>query len=112
MSRGAPGPPRLRLGTAVAAIVLAAVGAACSPDPETEVLRPRTVADALRQVSLQHTTAQDIEQTFGKADARTPDGGLVYHFERDHGRARETEAVTFRFSRGVLTKICRVRSAT
>jgi hypothetical protein len=59
------------------------------------------------------TTAYDVERQFGVADEHAPDGALVYHFHaagRDPGRDDRTEAVTLRFERGVLSKICRARS--
>jgi hypothetical protein len=44
-------------------------------------------------------TPSDIEQRFGAADERTPDGALVYRFEttRQRGEWRQTEAETVTF---------------
>jgi len=76
--------------------------------------RPRTVAEAVRQVHLRQTTPSDVEKRFGVADEKTSDGALTYRFEttRTHGERRQTEAetVTFRFAGGRLVKVCRTRS--
>jgi hypothetical protein len=65
-------------------------------------------------VAVGQTTAADIEQRFGRADERPPDGSLVYRFRKAHHEGSrldtETETVTLRFERGVLQKICRARS--
>ena len=76
--------------------------------------RPRAVADLVTQVSPGHTTADDVERQFGAPDERAGDGSLIYRFEtvrRRGGQTRtETETVTLRFARGVVSKICRKRS--
>jgi hypothetical protein len=76
--------------------------------------RPRTAAEAVRQVHLGQTTPTDIEQRFGVADEKTADGALVYRFETTRQRGermqKEAETVTFRFAGGKLAKVCRTRS--
>jgi hypothetical protein len=88
--------------------------AACRAGDPAHSHRPDRAADAVKQVSLGHTTAAGIEQLFGPADQRAEDGALVYRFERARGdadrRRFEVETVTFRFTRGVLSKVCRTRS--
>lgn len=68
-------------------------------------------AAALEHVQLGRTTATDIERTFGTPDERAADGAMVYHAEvsTGHGVAR-LETVTFRFERGVLSKLCQNRA--
>ena len=81
---------------------------------EAAPARPRSVAEAVRQVHLGQTTPSDIEHRFGVADERMADGALVYRFEtsRKRGEHLQTEAktVTFRFAGGKLAKVCRTRS--
>ena len=99
-------------------IALALAGAvggwSCERSEATPARRPRDATEAIRQVQLGHTTPSDVEQRFGAADERTPDGALVYRFEttRQRGERRQTQAetVTFRFAGGKLAKVCRTRS--
>jgi hypothetical protein len=96
-------------------VLLSAIAvAACGASHPTQGHRPGRAADAVKQVSLGHTTAAGLEQLFGPADERGQDGELVYRFERvrtDGDRRRvDVETVTFRFDRGVLSKVCRTRS--
>jgi len=102
-------PSRLTL---IACLAVAAV-CGCARDA-SQSRRPRNASDLVRQVAVGQTTAADIEQRFGHADDRPPDGSLVYRFRTaPHEGARvdtDTETVTLRFERGVLQKICRARS--
>jgi hypothetical protein len=64
-------------------------------------------------VTIGRTTVFDVERQFGVADEHPPDGALVYHLRaaaRDPGKDDRSEAVTLRFERGELSKICRARS--
>jgi hypothetical protein len=75
--------------------------------------RPRDGAAVVRRVTIGRTTPYDVEREFGVADEHAPDGALVYHLHaagRDPGKDDRSEAVTLRFERGVLSKICRARS--
>ena len=101
--------------TLIALALAGAVGGwSCERSEATPARRPRDATEAIRQVQLGHTTPSDVEQRFGAADERTPDGALVYRFEttRQRGERRQTQAetVTFRFARGRLVKVCRTRS--
>jgi hypothetical protein len=98
----------------IALALASAVGGWSCGHGEAAPARPRTVAEAVRQVHLGQTTPTDIEQRFGVADERMADGALVYRFEttRQRGKRMQTEAetVTFRFAGGRLAKVCRTRS--
>ena len=101
--------------TLIALALAGAVGGwSCERSEATPARRPRDATEAIRQVQLGHTTPSDVEQRFGAADERTPDGALVYRFEttRQRGERRQTQAetVTFRFAGGKLAKVCRTRS--
>ena len=101
--------------TLIALALAGAVGGwSCERSEATPARRPRDATEAIRQVQLGHTTPSDVEQRFGAADERTPDGALVYRFEttRQRGERMQTEAetVTFRFAGGKLAKVCRTRS--
>ena len=113
--RGALAAPRGRRRTTRALVLSGAFAlAACRAGDPAHSHRPDRAADAVKQVSLGQTTAAGIEQLFGPADERPEDGALVYRFERARGdgdrRRLEVETVTFRFTRGVLSKVCRTRS--
>jgi hypothetical protein len=96
------------------ALAGAAGGWSCERGEAAPARRPRDGTDAIRQVQLGQTTPSDVEQRFGAADERTPDGALVYRFEttRQRGERKQIEAetVTFRFAGGRLVKVCRTRS--
>jgi hypothetical protein len=99
----------------IACLLAAVVLCGCEGRNEDEgpTQRPRDAAAVVRRVTIGRTTAYDVERQFGVADEHAPDGALVYHFHaagRDPGRDDRTEAVTLRFERGVLSKICRARS--
>jgi hypothetical protein len=104
--------PRLTL--IALALASAVAGWSCERGEATPAGRPRSAADAVRQVRLGQTTPSAIEQRFGAADQHAPDGALVYRFEttRRHGAEMRTEVetVTFHFASGTLSKVCRTRS--
>ena len=92
----------------LAAAVLCGCGAGDAPATQ----RPRDAAALVEHVTIGQTTADDITQRFGVADERAPDGALVYHLPasgRDRREGDRGETVTFRFERGVLSRICRAR---
>jgi hypothetical protein len=95
-------------------VLSAAALCACERGNASQAQRPRNAVQLVQQVTIGHTTAADVERQLGAADERPPDGSLVYRFERrrDHGAGTvtETETVTLRFERGVLSKVCRKRS--
>jgi len=66
------------------------------------------------RVTLEHTTPSEVEHLFGPPDERPSDGSLVYHGvhvgEAAAVGAGVFESVTFRFTNGVLSRICRSRS--
>jgi len=76
----------------------------------TDVARRRIRSSDLKRVTLGQTTADQVERLFGAPDERGPDGALIYRspVPRADAPAR-AESVTFRFERGVLSKICRNR---
>jgi hypothetical protein len=84
----------------------------CGAGDASPTQRPRDAAALVEHVTIGRTTAHDITQQFGVADERARDGALVYHLPaggRDRGNADRGETVTFRFERGVLSRICRAR---
>lgn len=108
---------------AAAALVLVAALTGCSEQTVTELRGHPVPAAALDQLRLGQTTPGEIEQRFGPPDERTPDGALTYRYARVSratrrlagmalpGRERvEEHAVTFRFERGALARICQTRS--
>jgi hypothetical protein len=72
---------------------------------------PREVVE---RVQIGQTTPQEIEQQFGPPHGREEDGAMVYQSERvrrqGDERRIEQETTTFRFERGVLSRVCRTRS--
>ena len=110
--RASPGSTALTLATLALAGSLGVPG--CQQSTAARPAHPGTATGAIKLVSLGHTTAAGIEQLFGAADERAADGALAYRFERtrrgDDRRRIEVETVTFRFERGLLSKICRTRS--
>jgi hypothetical protein len=95
-------------------VLSAAAVCGCERGNASQAQRPRNSAELVQQVHLGHTTPADVERQFGIADERSPDGSLIYRFERrraqGEGTVTETETVTLRFARGVLNKVCRNRS--
>ena len=98
------------------ALALASAGGGWSCGRRGEAVsdrRPSSVADAIRRVHLGQTTPGDVQQLFGGADERAPDGALIYRFNVTRKRGEqvraEVETVTFRFTNGTLAKVCRTR---
>ncbi|HZR79872.1 MAG TPA: hypothetical protein VFD92_02160 [Candidatus Binatia bacterium] len=88
---------------AVAAVALATLLSACQGRTASAGTAERHVRSKdLAKLQIGHSAPQDVENLFGKADDREPDGSLVYRSSR--------ETATFRFENGVLAKICRTRS--
>ena len=108
---GSP-PPRITAGTrrvrAGAASVLALVAVACTHSADSAAHRRVVPATALAHVPLGTATPADVERLFGAPDERQSDGALVYRADvtKPHGSAR-SETITFRFERGVLSRVCR-----
>jgi hypothetical protein len=65
----------------------------------------------LRQLVFGRTSGDDVEHLFGVPDERATDGALTYRaaLASGHGQ-RKAETLTFRFTNGVLSRICRTRS--
>ncbi len=82
----------------------------CDGRAESGTPRPVMGPRALTQLRLGETTPADVERLFGVPDERRPDGALVYQHRLAVGTHHEAETVTFRFSAGALSKICRTRS--
>jgi hypothetical protein len=98
--------------TPIACMLAAVVLCGCGAGDAQPTQRPRDAAALIERVTIGRTTADDITQQFGVADERAPDGALVYHLpasSRDRGEGDRSETVTFRFERGVLSRICRAR---
>jgi len=70
--------------------------------------------DLMERVKIGQTTPQEIERQFGPPQGREEDGAMVYQSEKVHRhgdeRQVEHETTTFRFERGVLSRVCRTRS--
>jgi hypothetical protein len=98
----------------IALVVSGAASGGCHGGAVSQAQGPHDAVELVRHMSIGHTTAAEIEREFGAADERPPDGSLVYRFDRRRdqkvGAGPETETVTLRFERGVLSKICRTRS--
>jgi hypothetical protein len=78
---------------------------------QASVADSRHVAPAdLDRLRFGQTTPAEILGVFGEPDESAPDGALVYHGRQVGTRPRGDETVTFRFQRGVLSKVCRTRS--
>ena len=102
--------PRL---AAIACLLAAVVLCGCEGRNGGPTQRPRDAAAVVQGVTIGRTTVLDVERQFGIADEHPPDGALVYHLHaagRDRRKDDRSEAVTLRFERGVLSKICRARS--
>ena len=97
----------------VAVLTLAACERAVTGAETTRVTRPIASLD-LGKVSLGKTTPDDVKKLFGAPDDSLEDGALVYRRTMlrggDESRHEEQETTTFRFTAGVLSKICRARS--
>src|SRR5262249_8192201 len=92
----------------LAAVVLCGCGAGDAPPAQ----RPHDADALVERVTIGRTTADDVERQFGIADERASDGALVYHLRaagHDRRAGDRSETLTFRFERGVLSRICRAR---
>jgi len=91
----------------LAAVTLCGCGGGDPPPAQR-----RDAATLVERVTIGRTTADAVEQQFGIADEHAPDGALVYHLPaagHERGEGDRNETVTFRFERGVLSRICRAR---
>ena len=98
--------------TPIACLLAAVVLYGCGAGDAQPTQRPRDAAALVDRVTIGRTTADDIMQQFGVADERAPDGALLYRMpvsSRERGKGDRSETVTFRFERGVLSRICRAR---
>jgi len=99
-----------------AALLIAALAApivlvGCQQGGDASV-RAATIRPAdLRHLVFGRTTGDDVERLFGVPDERATDGALTYRaaLASGHGQ-RKAETLTFRFTNGVLSRICRARS--
>ena len=113
--------PRRR---AVAVALLAALAAAgCDRTVVTDVRGTRIAGTDVRGLIFGWTTPAEIEHRFGEPAARGPDGALTYRYSTVRRSERRVagfaipisnqvreHTVTFRFTGGVLSRICRARS--
>ena len=93
----------MRIGRLPPALVVVAL-VACQRDPEPPGEARRI---DLGSVTLQRTTPGEVERLFGAPDVRDADGSLVY---QRVAFGRHQESVTFRFTDGVLARVCRARA--
>lgn len=94
---------------AVIALVLALPGCGSRTDTSADSRSVRQLD--LGQVNLEQSTAGEVERLFGAPDERAPDGAFTYRgIMVRGGGVNEPETVTFRFTGGVLSGICRSRS--
>ncbi|HSV07586.1 MAG TPA: hypothetical protein VLI07_13775 [Candidatus Binatus sp.] len=95
----------------IAALAAPIVVVGCQRGGDASV-RAGTMRPAdLRQLVFGRTTGDDVEHLFGVPDERATDGALTYRaaLASRQGRSR-AETFTFRFTNGVLSRICRSRS--
>src|SRR5262249_30073641 len=104
-------PRRCHSGASHALLILgvaaALAGMACQRGAESGVGTRRIRSADLRPLVLGQTTDGDVQRRFGVPDERAEDGALTYHTTIASGRS---ERITFRFTNGVLARICRSRS--
>jgi hypothetical protein len=98
--------------TPIACMLSAVVLCGCGGGDAPATQRARDADALVERVKIGRTTADDITRQFGVADEHAPDGALVYHLRaagQDRGKRDRSETLTFRFERGVLSRICRAR---
>jgi len=101
------GKAALLIAALAAPLVLVACQHGGDPGGRAGAIRPTD----LRQLVFGRTTGGDVERLFGVPDERAPDGALTYRGALASRRKRsDAETVTFRFTNGVLSRICRSRS--
>jgi hypothetical protein len=106
-----------------AALALVVLLIGCERSLVTEVRGHPTPARRLRELTIGRATPADVESVFGPPDERAPDGALTYRsatVRRQLHRVAgwtlsaseqvEERTTTFRFTGGMLSKICRSRS--
>jgi outer membrane protein assembly factor BamE (lipoprotein component of BamABCDE complex) len=106
-----------------ALLVALAALAGCETQTRTELRGHVVRRTALAALRLGETTADQIEARIGPPDERGSDGALTYRWEQVARTERrvaglvlggteaiERHAVTFRFERGALSRICQSRS--
>jgi hypothetical protein len=102
---------RVKTGGRVLWLVTLLALSACERGAESGVRAHGIRSADLGQLVLGRTTSSDVERLFGAPQERALDGALTYRntLPSRHRQSR-TETVTFRFTDGVLARICRTRS--
>jgi len=111
---------------ACAPVVALLVLCGCDHSVVTEARGRRIPSSQLSALNIGSTTVADIESQFGDPDERASDGALTYRYTTVRQVRRQfagwtvsllpadervtVHAVTFRFTGGKLSRICRTRS--
>ena len=100
-----------RAAVLIVALTAAIVLVACQDGGDSGVRAGAIRPTDLRQLVFGRTTGGDVERLFGVPDERGPAGALTYRSAlASRRRPSGAETVTFRFTNGVLSRICRSRS--
>ena len=102
---------RIFLGGALACAALGGLLASGCHAPDSgaaiETRSKPIVTEDLRNVTLLQTSPADVERLFGAPEERYANGDLRYRWTVGPG---EEGQVTFKFEKGVLSKMCQDRS--